>query len=323
MNTKNLLATSLIAILAILIVNNPYTTVYLNGLMKASHQVNAPGDELNEQIVRAAEKFDAAPQDAKIDRVWKAMPGYNGIKVDIKASHKNMKGGTFDVRKLVFKQIPPKVHLDDLPPSPIYRGHPDKPMVSFLINVAWGNEYLPQMLTTLEKHNIQATFFLEGRWVKENPDLVKMIAADGHELGNHSYSHPKMETLGDAKAREELVKTNEIIEATTGETPVWFGPPSGGFHDKTVQIASDLDMKTVMWTVDTIDWQKPSPETIIERVMTKVHPGAMILMHPTDSTAKALDRLIVLIKDKNLRIGTVSKLMDEEHIIKIDQQIDK
>ncbi|WP_212961851.1 polysaccharide deacetylase family protein [Siminovitchia fordii] len=322
-NTKHLPGLGLIAILAILIVNNPYTTLYLNGLVNDSYPVDSPSDALYQQIVRATEKYDAQPQDAKIDRVWKAMPGYNGVKVDIKASYKKMKGGIFDTRKLVFKQIPPKVHLDDLPPAPIYRAHPDKPMVGFLINVAWGNEYLPQMLSTLKKHNVKATFFLEGRWVKENPDLAKMIAADGHEVGNHSYSHPKMEMLGEGKVREELLKTNEIIEATTGEKPVWFGPPSGGFRDKTVQIASELDMKTVMWTVDTIDWQKPSPETIIDRVMTKVHPGAMILMHPTDSTAKALDPLIKQIREKNLRIGTVTKLMDEEHILKIDQQIEK
>ncbi|RST60723.1 polysaccharide deacetylase family protein [Siminovitchia terrae] len=322
-NTKHLPGLGLIAILAILIVNNPYTTVYLDELVNGSHPVNSSQDALYEQITHAAEKYDAAPQDAKIDRVWKAMPGYNGVKVDIKASYKKMKGGVFDARKLVFKQIPPKAHLEDLPPAPIYRAHPDKPMVSFMINVAWGNEYLPKMLTTLKKNNVQATFFLEGRWVKENPDLAKMISADGHEIGNHSYSHPKMETLGDAKTREELLKTNEIIEATTGEKPVWFGPPSGGFRDHTILIANELDMKTVMWTVDTIDWQKPSPETIIDRVMTKVSPGSMILMHPTDSTAKALDQLINQIRDKNLRIGTVTKLMDEEHIIKIDQQIDK
>lgn len=76
-------------------------------------------------------------------------------------------------------------------------------------------------------------------------------------------------------------------------------------------------MKTVLWTVDTIDWQKPSPGTILKRVMSRVHPGAMILMHPTDPTAQALEQLIIQIKSKHLRIGTVSKLMDEEYIIKI------
>ena len=80
-----------------------------------------------------------------------------------------------------------------MPPSPIYRGHPEKPMVSFIINVAWGNEYLPEILATLKRHQITASFFLEGNWVKSNPDLAKMIVSAGHEVGNHSYTHPDMQ----------------------------------------------------------------------------------------------------------------------------------
>ncbi|MFS0643452.1 polysaccharide deacetylase family protein [Siminovitchia sp. 179-K 8D1 HS] len=317
MNTKNLLGFGLVAILAILTVFNSYTTAYIHQLKNETAETSSKENHLLKSIEAAAKKYDMPPQDAQIDRVWKAMPGYNGIQVDIAASHKKMKGSSYDERKLVFKQIPPKVHLDDLPPAPIYRGHPDKPMVAFLINVAWGNEFLPSMLQTLKKHNVQATFFLEGRWVKENPDLAKMIAAAGHEIGNHSYSHPRMESLGVAEARDEIVKANEVIEATTGKKPVWFGPPSGGFREETIEIAHGLNMKTVLWTVDTIDWQKPPPGTIMKRVMSKIHPGAMVLMHPTDPTDQALEPLIIQIKSKHLRIGTVSKLMDEEHIIKI------
>ena len=95
-------------------------------------------------------------------------------------------------------------------------------MVSFIINVAWGNEYIPDMLATLKKHQVYATFFLEGRWVKNNPDLAKMIVDAGHEVGNHSYSHPDMRTLESIKVREELKKTNEMIEVTTGEKVKWF-----------------------------------------------------------------------------------------------------
>ena len=96
--------------------------------------------------------------------------------------------GKFDEKKLVYKQVRPKVHLSDLPQEPIYRGHDEKPMVSFTVNVAWGNEYLPKMLEVLKKHHAKATFFLEGKWVKNNPDMAKMIVDAGHEVGNHSYS---------------------------------------------------------------------------------------------------------------------------------------
>ena len=245
-----------------------------------------------------------------------------GLKVDISASYQKMKkAGKFDKKELVFKEIQPSLHLKDLPPSPIYRGHPDKPMVSFIINVAWGNEYLSDMLKTLKRHHISATFFLEGNWVKKNPDLAKMIVDAGHEVGNHSYTHPDMKRLSAERARAEMMKTNEVIEATTGKKCVWFAPPSGSYRDETVKIADELKMETVMWTVDTVDWQKPTPDVLINRVLSKVGNGSLILMHPTESTAKSLDRLITLIEKKNLTIGTVTELMDEKRITNENEKL--
>ncbi|MDQ1146696.1 putative sporulation protein (polysaccharide deacetylase family) [Bacillus sp. SORGH_AS 510] len=298
-------------------VNNPIVNKYVSSLRDSTLPAAKQSDPLYQDIVKKAPTYEIPPTDAKVDRVWKAIPGYNGIKVDIDASYKSMKSkGVFDEKKLQFTQVKPKIHLKDLPPTPIYKGHPDKPMVSFIINVAWGNEYLPSMLATLKRHNVSASFFLEGNWVKKNPDVAKMIVSAGHEVGNHSYSHPDMKRLTAAQSREQITKTNSIIEAATGEKPVWFAPPSGSYRDETIRVADELNMLTVMWTVDTVDWQKPSPDVLINRVMSKIDKGSMVLMHPTESTAKSLDRLITLIEEKNLEIGTVSELMSEERILK-------
>ena len=89
-------------------------------------------------------------------------------------------------------------------------------MVSFIINVAWGNEYLSDMLATLKEHHVSATFFLEGRWAQKNPELAKMISDAGHEVGNHSFTHPDMKNLSTDRIRQEITKTNEVIKATTG-----------------------------------------------------------------------------------------------------------
>ncbi len=298
-------------------VNNPLVDTYVTSLKGNVVTVGKQENPLYQSIIKNASTYEIPPSNAKIDEVWKAIPGYNGLTVDIEASFKNMKkSGTFDEKKLVYKQTKPSVHLEDLSPSPIYRGHPDKPMVSFIINVAWGNEYLPEMLAALKKHQVKASFFLEGRWVKNNPDLAKMIVSAGHEVGNHSYTHPDMKRITAAETREQLVKTNEVIEAATGNKSIWFAPPSGSYRDETVKIAAEFKMKTVMWTVDTIDWQKPTPDQLIDRVISKIDNGFMVLMHPTASTAKSLDRLITLIEDKGLKIGTVSDLMNEERIMK-------
>jgi probable sporulation protein (polysaccharide deacetylase family) len=298
-------------------VNNSLVDTYVATLKGNALTVGKQEDPLYQSIVKNASTYEIPPSNAKIDEVWKAIPGYNGITVDIEASYKNMKKiGTFNEKKLVYKQTAPSVHLNDLTPSPIYRGHPDKPMVSFIINVAWGNEYLPEMLATLKKHQVKASFFLEGRWVKNNPELAKMIVSAGHEVGNHSYTHPDMKRISAAQTRDQLLKTNEVIEAATGKKSIWFAPPSGSYRDETVTIAAEFKMKTVMWTVDTIDWQKPSPNQLINRVISKISNGSMVLMHPTESTAKSLDTLITRIEEKGLKLGTVSDLMSEERIMK-------
>lgn len=142
-----------------------------------------------------------------------------------------------------------------------------------------------------------------------------MIAAAGHEIGNHSYSHPDMKQLSAGRIREEIKKTNDVIKATIGENAQWLGPPSGSFRDEVVRIAAEENMKTVLWSVDTIDWKNPSPEELINRVMGKIHNGAIVLMHPTEPTAKSLDRLIKEIKNKNLEIDTLSELMSEERVM--------
>jgi probable sporulation protein (polysaccharide deacetylase family) len=323
-NYTHYLSVAVMFFVAWVIINQPPVSRYITSFSQApSMMVMKGNDPLYAEIVEKAKQDEIPPQDAVIDKVWKAIPGYNGLKVDVQASYENMKkDGKFDEQKLVYEQVPPRVHLDDLPPAPIYRGHPDKPMVAFLINVAWGNEYIPKMLDILKKHNVKATFFLEGRWVKNHPDMAKMIVDAGQEIGNHSYSHPDLKSLGNEKIREELVKTNEVIEATTGVKCRWFAPPSGSYRDDVVKIAADLDMKTIMWSVDTIDWQKPSPSVIVKRVMSKVHPGAMILMHPTLSTAEALEPLIISIQQKEYEIGNVSTLLDEKRIVKKQEERD-
>lgn len=312
---KKIVSLCVVFLFAFIMINNQFTNEFITELKRNPVDAAKKQDSLYLEIEQKAETFVRPPSDAKIDRVWKAVPGYNGQTVDIEASYERMKkNGKFDEHKLVFEQVKPNVHLSDLPPAPMYKGNPEKPMVSFIINVAWGNEYLPGMLATLKEHRVKATFFFEGRWVQKYPELAKMISDAGHEVGNHSYTHPNMQNLTSPQIRQEIVKTNEVIEATTGKQGTWFAPPSGSFKNEVVQIAAEEKMRTVMWSVDTIDWQKPTPDVLINRVMSKIHNGAIILMHPTESTEKSLEQLIVQIKEKNLHIDTISELVKEERI---------
>ncbi|EDW22988.1 polysaccharide deacetylase family protein [Bacillus pumilus] len=291
----------------------PAAVTYIESMKEHAEVASVSKDILYQEIESKSSDYEVKAQNAKIDKVWKKMPGLNGQTVNIDASYEKMKKqGSFDEKLLVFNETKPSIHLHELGAEPIYKGHPDKKMNAFLINVAWGDEHLIKMLKTLEKHQVKVTFFLEGKWVKKSTDLAKKIVADGHEIGNHSYNHPDMRTLTRERALEQITKTNRQIEESLGKKPKWFAPPSGSFKEETVKLAAEEGMETIMWTVDTIDWQKPSPNILQKRVLGKIHNGAMILMHPTDSTAKSLDALITQIKERGYELGTVSDLLSEK-----------
>src|SRR5699024_4015096 len=104
--------------------------------------------------------------------------------------------------------FPPKVLLKDLPAAPIYRGHPKKEMVALAINVSWGTEYVPTILKILKEANVKATFYIDGKWAKEEKKLVAMIDEQGHLIGSHAYNHPDMRTLSTEEIKDQLTMTN-------------------------------------------------------------------------------------------------------------------
>ncbi|WP_405102108.1 polysaccharide deacetylase family protein [Oceanobacillus sp. FSL H7-0719] len=292
--------------------NYDYNPLQLSPIT-TSISVSQSKDSLYKEIEEKAETYKEAPQNAYIDRVWKKTPGRNGKEVNIEKSYRNMKkAGVFREELLVYNDLYPEISLQDLPAAPIYRGHPEKEMVSFIINVSWGKEHIPAILETLNEYQVKASFFIEGKWARENAELVKMIKENGHIIGNHAYNHPDMARINRSEITDQIVKTNEILKAINSENPVYFTPPSGSFNDQVIQTAADLNMETVLWTVDTIDWKNPSISVMINRVSNNIHPGAIILMHPTQVIADGLDELILLIKEKGYKIGRIDSLLSEE-----------
>ncbi|QKY69069.1 polysaccharide deacetylase family protein [Lentibacillus sp. CBA3610] len=292
---------------------DPFEPNHTVTFSNAVEEVTKTDDPLYEKIQEKRTDYEEAPQDAKIDQVWKKVPGRNGVKVNVDKSYEQMKeNGVFDETLLVYEQIPPEITMDDLPAAPIFRGNPNKEMVTFLINVSWGTEHIPAILNILKEHNVKATFFVEGKWAMENTDYVKMIHEQGHVIGNHAYNHPVMSRLSRQDILEQISQTNEILEAITGETPKWFAPPSGDYNDQVVKAAAEQNMETILWSVDTIDWKNPSTSVMMNRVNSKIHPGATLLMHPTPSIAEGLDSIIRSIKDRGYKIGTVNTMLSAD-----------
>ncbi|SFK27911.1 probable sporulation protein, polysaccharide deacetylase family [Halobacillus dabanensis] len=270
-------------------------------------------DSLYQKIESEKSNYEWEAEDAKIDSVWKKTPGIVGRTVDVEASYKKMKKeGNYDPKLLVYKLVRPKVSLEDLPASPIYRGHPEKQMVSLLINVSWGEEYIPDMVEILNKHQVKATFFIDGAFANDFTHLVQMIEEEGHTLGSHGYKHKDMAQMSKQEARNNLEQANDLLFALTKEEIKYFAPPSGSFNTGTVEVADEMGMETILWTVDTIDWKKPTKDVLISRVMNKIHNGATILMHPTQVTVDSLPVLIEKIKAKEYKISSLPKLLSEE-----------
>ncbi|HEY8342904.1 MAG TPA: polysaccharide deacetylase family protein [Calditerricola sp.] len=279
-----------------------------------------PKEPVDEEWMAKVRQLAAArrvpPVDARLDPVWKAIPGYNGLEVDVEQSYwKSRAMGVVSAEALVYRQVPPKVQLDDLMPAPIYKGNPQKPVVALMVNVSWGTEWIEPMLDILRREGVRATFFLDGSWVAKNPDVAKQIAAAGHEIGNHGYSHPLFSRVSTARIEQEIARTNEVIERTVGVRPSLLAPPAGDYDERTVRLAwQAFGMKTILWTLDTVDWKRPPATAIVQRIVPRVHGGALILMHPTEPTVKALPALIRGIRAKELIPSTVSDCLSPERV---------
>ena len=272
--------------------------------------------ELYERIVREAKALRAEPIDARNDPVWKAIPGLNGLEVDIDATFRKAAAqGATEPIPFVFREIPARVTLDDLGPLPIYKGNPRKPMVALMINVAWKEENLPDMLRTLREENVKATFFLLGAWLKDHPEEAKAIAAEGHEIGNHAYWHKTpLSLLSAAAVRKEIADTQQLIKETLGTDSALFAPPAGDYSGETVRIAAELGLRTILWTLDTIDWKEPPPASIVRKIRLRAEPGSLILMHPTESSRRALRDVIREVKSRGLALGTVSETISPSRL---------
>jgi len=273
-------------------------------------------DALLERIRAAAPDYAEPPVDAVVDRVWHAIPGYNGVELDVKRTYEAMRllpeGAPL---RPVLREVEPRIGLDDLGPHPIYRGNPKKRMVAIMINVAWGNEHIPAMLETLRKKNVRATFFFDGSWLEKNVPLARRIAEDGHELSNHAYSHPDMAKLGPNEQYRQIARTEALLKEKLGARDnKWFAPPSGSYNATTVRTAARLGLKTVLWTVDTVDWKHPPPERITAKIRRDAGPGSLILMHPTASASAALEGLIDALRSKGIEPGTVSQTLSSARV---------
>lgn len=193
--------------------------------------------------------------------------------------------------------------------EPIYQGNTGQKNVALTVNVDWGEEYIPQMLAEFKKHEAVVTFYVTGSWAEKNKDLLKRMAQEGHSIQNHGYKHLHFNTLTQDQMTTQIKKAEETIKEITGRKTTFFTPPYGEQNKQLMTVISELGYDLTMWSVDTIDWQRPDPDIIVKRVMNKVHNDAIILMHPTEPTVKALPAMLTQLKQDGYKMIPMEKIV--------------
>ena len=188
-----------------------------------------------------------------------------------------------------------------------YNGDTESNKVSLMINVYWGDEYLDDMLATLKENGVTTTFFIGGVWAVKNGDYLNKIKGAGHEIANHGYHHKDHDKISEAENFNQIKNTHKIVKELVGVEMTLFAPPSGAYNKTTVNVANSLGYKTVMWTRDTIDWRDHDENLIYSRAIKNAKGGDLILMHPTEGTAKALPKIIRFFQENDFNLTTVSE----------------
>jgi peptidoglycan/xylan/chitin deacetylase (PgdA/CDA1 family) len=174
----------------------------------------------------------------------------------------------------------------------------------------------PRLLDILKERGIKATFFVVGRNVVEYPDIAKRIVNEGHEIANHTWSHPWLTRLSDSSVRNQLQKTSDAIKKTTGVRPVLFRAPYGALRSRQrAWIFEDFGYPEVLWTVDPLDWKRPGVSVVTRRIVDGASPGAIILAHDIHkSTIDAMPGTLDQLRAKGFEFATMSELIALEEI---------
>lgn len=192
--------------------------------------------------------------------------------------------------------------------SDVYRSAPkETDGVSLMFNVYWGTEEVYRILDTLDRYEAKATFFIGGCWADDNVACVKEILYRGHELGNHGYFHKDHSALNEEDNKEEISLCNRFIKLMTGKEMTLFAPPSGAYGKASLAACEILNMKTILWSRDTIDWRDKNSSLIYTRATKEIKGGEFILMHPMKETADALDDILQYYQSCALRAVTVTE----------------
>ena len=190
-------------------------------------------------------------------------------------------------------------------------------MIYLTFDAGYENGNTAAILDALKKHNAPATFFLVGNYIETSPDLVKRMVAEGHTVGNHTYHHPDMSKISTKEAFEkELGDLEKLFEETVGQSMVkFYRPPQGKYSESNLKMANEMGYKTFFWSLAYVDWyedKQPTKEEAFKKLLGRIHPGAIVLLHSTSKTnGEILDELLTKWEEMGYQFKSLTELVGE------------
>ena len=195
-----------------------------------------------------------------------------------------------------------------------YLGDTQEKVIYLTFDAGYENGCTTQILDVLQKHQVNAAFFLVGNYMERNADLVRRMVEEGHIVGNHTMHHYDMRKLTDKASFEKELKDLEALftQVTGKELPKFYRPPQGTYSADNLAMARDMGYKTVFWSLAYVDWNvdaQPSEAEAFDKLLGRIHNGAVVLLHSTSKTnAAILDGLLTQWKDMGYRFESIDKL---------------
>ncbi len=196
-----------------------------------------------------------------------------------------------------------------------YAGPAQEKVIYLTFDAGYENGNTPAILDALKKHRATATFFLVGNYLETSPELVKRMAAEGHTVGNHTFHHPDMSKISTKEAfQKELTDLEALYKETTGqEMKKFYRPPQGKYSESNLQMADEMGYHTFFWSLAYVDWyedKQPSREEAFQKLLGRIHPGAVVLLHSTSRTnGQILDELLTKWEEMGYRFAPLDELI--------------
>lgn len=205
--------------------------------------------------------------------------------------------------------------FDELKKYDAYYAENTKEKVLYLtFDAGFENGNTPAILDALKKHKAPAAFFIVGNYISTSPDLVNRMIEEGHIVGNHSFHHPDMSQMSVEQFKDELSQLEALYEETTGQSMIkYYRPPQGKYSTANLEIAKQLGYKTFFWSLAYVDWyqdKQPSREEAFDKLLSRIHPGAIVLLHSTSGTnAQILDELLTKWEEMGYTFKSLDQLV--------------